>query len=82
MRVIDYLIQRWGKNIAVGLKPLEIEKWLKALHDDKKLANLTCAKIRAVMAGVYRHAQRHGLIPRTEDANPMRWVRCRTTNDS
>src|SRR5207245_8065604 len=26
-------------------------------------------------------AQRHGLIPRTEDANPMRWVRCKTTSD-
>jgi hypothetical protein len=57
--VNDFLIPRWGKRIAVGLKPLEVEEWLKA-------ANPTCAKVRAVMACIYRHAQRHGLIPRTE----------------
>ena len=76
-----FLTQRWGKNIAVGVRPLEVDKWLKALHEDRKLANPTCAKIRAVMACVYKHAQRHGLIPRTDDANPMKWVRCRTTSD-
>jgi hypothetical protein len=33
------------------------------------------------MACVYKNAQRHGLIPRTEESNPMKWVRCKTTND-
>jgi hypothetical protein len=79
--VHDFLIARWGKNTAVGIKPLEVEKWLKGLHEDVGLANPTCAKIRAVTACVYKHAQRHGLIPRTDDSNPMKWVRCKTTSD-
>jgi integrase len=79
--VHDYLIPRWGTSIAVGVKPLDAEKWLKALREDLGLANPTCAKVRAVMACVYKHAQRHGLIPRTEDANPLKWVRCKTTSD-
>src|SRR6266702_5679679 len=79
--VNDFLIPRWGKHIAVGLKPLDVEKWLKALHAEAELANPTCSKVRAVMACVYKHAQRHGLIPRSEDANPMKWVRCKTTSD-
>jgi integrase len=79
--VHDFLIPRWGTNIAVGVKPLDVEKWLKALREEVGLANPTCAKVRAVMACVYKHAQRHGLIPRTEDANPMKWVRCKTTSD-
>jgi integrase len=29
---------------------------------------------------VYKHGQRHGLIPRTQEANPMRFVRCTTTS--
>src|SRR3974377_994062 len=29
---------------------------------------------------VYRHGQRYGLIPRDESANPMRWVRKKTTS--
>jgi integrase len=33
------------------------------------------------MACVYKHAQRHGLISRAENANPMKWVRCKTTSD-
>jgi integrase len=77
----DFLIPRWGRNIAVGIKPLEVEKWLRALREEDGLANPTCAKVRAVMACVHKHAQRHGLIPRTEDANPMKWVRCKTTSD-
>jgi integrase len=79
--VHDFLIPRWGRNIAVGIKPLDVEAWLKALHAELELSNPTCAKVRAVMACVYKHSQRHGLIPRTEDANPMKWVRCKTTSD-
>jgi len=79
--VHDFLIPRWVKNTAVGIKPLDVEKWLKSLREEAGLANPTCAKVRAVMMCVYKHAQRHGLIPRTEGANPMRWVRCKTTSD-
>jgi integrase len=33
-----------------------------------------------VMSMVYRHGQRYGLISRSQEANPMRFVRCKTTS--
>jgi integrase len=33
------------------------------------------------MALVYKHGQRYGLIPRSEESNPMRFVRCKTTSE-
>jgi integrase len=33
------------------------------------------------MSLVYKHSQRYGLIPRTQESNPMRFVRCKTTNE-
>src|ERR1035437_8551065 len=38
-------------------KHLDVEKWLKALREEVGLANPTCAKVRAVMACVYKHAR-------------------------
>ena len=73
-------IDRWGKRAALSLEPLEIEQWLKALKRDQDLANPTLDKIRRVMSLVFKHGQRYGLIPRTEEANPMRFVRCKTTS--
>lgn len=34
-----------------------------------------------VMFLVFKHGQRYGLIPRTEDANPVRWVRQSARSD-
>jgi integrase len=73
-------IDRWGKRAALSLEPLEIEQWLKALKREEGLANPTLDKIRRVMSLVYKHGQRYGLIPRTQEANPMRFVRCKTTS--
>jgi integrase len=33
------------------------------------------------MSLVYKHSQRHGLISRSEESNPLRFVRCKTTSD-
>jgi integrase len=74
-------IDRWGKRIALSLEPLEIEQWLKALKRDEDLENPTLDKIRRVMNLVFKHGQRYGLIPRTQESNPMRFVRCKTTSD-
>ena len=73
-------LDRWGKRPALSLEPLEIEQWLKALKQDEGLANPTLDKIRRVMSLVYKHGQRYGLIPRTQESNPMRFVRCKTTS--
>jgi integrase len=77
----DYLSPRWGKRIALDIDPLEIEKWLQTLRREKGLANPTLDKTRRVMSLVYKHSQRHGLIPRGAECNPLRFVRCKTTSD-
>ena len=74
------LLPRWGNRIAVGIEPLEVEQWLQDLKRERKFANPTLDKTRRVMSLVYKHGQRYGLIPRTQESNPMRFVRCRTTS--
>jgi integrase len=74
------LLPRWGKRIALGIEPLEVEQWLKALKVEEDLANPTLDRMRRVMSMVYRHGQRYGLIPRSQESNPMRLVRCKTTS--
>ncbi|HEY6248791.1 MAG TPA: hypothetical protein VI685_02455 [Candidatus Angelobacter sp.] len=70
-------IDRWGKRAALSLEPLEIEQWLKALKQAEGLAKPTLDKIRRVMSLVFKHGQRYGLIPRTEEATgvaPFAWI--------
>ncbi len=74
------LLPQWGNRVALGLEPLEVEEWLKALKRKEGLANPTLDKMRRVMSLVYRHSQRYGLIPRNQESNPMRFVRCNTTS--
>jgi integrase len=75
------LIPRWGQRIALGIQPLEIEQWLKGLKREESLQNPTLDRMRRVMNLVYKHGQRYGLIPRNEESNPLRFVRCKTTSD-
>jgi len=75
------LLPRWGNRVALSIEPLEIEQWLKALKREEGLENPTLDKMRRLMALVYKHGQRYGLIPRNEESNPMRFVRCKTTSE-
>jgi integrase len=75
------LLPRWGNRVALSVEPLEVEQWLTSLKGREGLANPTLDKIRRVMSLVYRHSQRYGLIPRNQESNPMRFVRCKTTSE-
>ena len=80
-RVIrNRLLPRWGNRIALGIEPLEVEQWLKDLKRERSFANPTLDKTRRVMSMIYKHGQRYGLIPRSQESNPMRFVRCKTTS--
>jgi integrase len=79
--VRNRLLPKWGKRIALGIEPLEIEQWLQATKKEHSLENPTLDKMRRVMSLVYKHAQRYGLIPRDEKSNPLRFVRCKTTSE-
>jgi integrase len=74
------VIPRFGKRAPLAIEPLEVEQWLKEVKKAEGLENPTLDKIRRVMNLVYKHGQRYGLIPRDESANPMRWVRQKTTS--
>jgi integrase len=50
------------------------------LKKEGNLANPTLDKTRRVMSLVYKHGQRYGLLPRNQESNPMRFVRCKTTS--
>jgi integrase len=72
--VRDYLIARWGEEIADDMKPLDIQRWLKALHTEKGLAWTTIAKIRGIMLRIYKIGIRHERVTK----NPVQHVETRS----
>jgi len=75
------LIPRWGNRPALEIEPLEIMQWLKASKRMENLENPTVDKIRRVMNLVFKHSQTYGLIPPTEEVNPMKFVRVKTQSE-
>ena len=75
--VRDYLTARWGLEIAEGIKPLELQRWLKSLHDDAGLAWTTVSKIRGIMHRVYKVGILHGRV----SINPVEHVETRSKSD-
>lgn len=75
------LLPRWGKRFALSIEPLEVEEWLAAVKQEEQLENPTLDRMRRVMSLVYKHGQRYGLIPRREECNPLRFVRCKTVSN-
>ncbi len=66
-----WVLPRWGDQNAADIKPLEIEAWFEALtyrpqgKKDTPLSWGSVVKLKSVMAQVFKHAQRHELIPAT-----------------
>jgi integrase len=75
--VRDYLIARWGEQLAENIKPIEIQRWLVSLHNDKGLAWTTVSKIRGIMLRVYKIGIRHERMQK----NPVVHTECRSTTD-
>jgi len=49
-----YLVPRFGNEIAEDIKPLDIQRWFKSLHETGGLAWTTIAKMRGVMSRIYK----------------------------
>lgn len=75
--VRDYLIARWGDEIAEDIKPLEIQRWLKSLHTDKELAWTTIAKLRGILHRIYKVGVLHERVTK----NPVQHVETRCKSD-
>jgi integrase len=82
-----HIIPRWGAEVATDVSPLDVEMWFETLastlcgkrgKQKVRLSWTAISKIKSVMNQVYRHAQRHGLIPRNADDNPMTHARCKS----
>ena len=58
----DYLVGRFGGQIAEDIKPLEIQKWMKSLNETNGLAWMTIAKLRGFLFRIYKIGQRHELV--------------------
>jgi integrase len=65
----DYLSKRWGSEIADEIKPLELQRWLKSLHDSNELAWTTISKMRGVMHRIYKVGMLHELVTKNPVAN-------------
>lgn len=75
--VRDYLIARWGDEIAEDIKPLDLQRWLKSLHTDFGLAWTTISKMRGVMHRIYKV----GILHECVSKNPAQLVETRCTTN-
>lgn len=84
-----WVLPRWGERTAAEIRPLEIEEWFESLvfvPRGEKRSPLTWAsitKVKSIMSQVFKHAQRHELIPATIGAdgrptNPVVLARSQT----
>lgn len=76
-----WVLPRWKKTPALALHPPDVEDWLKDLKKKFALRNPSLAEIRKAMNNVYVHGQRQGFLPRTQDGNPIRFVRQSLASD-
>lgn len=77
-----WVLPKWQRERALGVRPSEVEDWFKQIEREHQLEIGTLAEMRKVMNLVYRHGQRHGILPRTDEGNPMLFVRLRGDRDS
>jgi len=72
-----YLVPRFGNEIAEDIKPLDIQRWFKSLHETGGLAWTTIAKMRGVMSRIYKVGILHEHVAK----NPVRHVETRSKTD-
>jgi integrase len=75
--VRDWLVSRWGKQVAEDIKPLEIQSWLKSLRNPmlngdgsvgrKELSWSTISKLRGTMSRIYKI----GIVHEKVKSNPV-----------
>jgi integrase len=76
-----HVLPRWEAVPVSEMEPIAIQGWFGELRKDSELSNPTLVKIRNVMVAIFKHGQRYGLLPRTQEANPMIFVRQSSSSD-
>jgi integrase len=88
----NWVLPKWGDFRAGEIKSLAIEAWFEFLtsfaqgEKKKPLSWGTIQKLKSVMSQVYKHSQRHELIPASVDmdgklTNPVILARSETSSD-
>jgi integrase len=72
-----YLVPRFGHEIAEDIKPLDIQRWLKSLHESNGLAWTTISKMRGVMYRIFKIGILHEHVAK----NPVQHVETRSKSD-
>jgi integrase len=72
-----YLVPRFGNEIAQDIKPLDIQRWFKSLHETGGLAWTTIAKMRGVMSRICKVGIRQEHVAK----NPVLRVETRSKSD-
>jgi integrase len=70
-----HVMPRWETVRVIDMEPQQVQNWLRQVRKERNLSNTSLVKIRNVMLVIFKHAQRVGLLPRTQEANPMLFVR-------
>lgn len=73
--VRDYVMPKFGDREATSIEPMEVQEHLDSLSAGVQ------PKVRSVLSAIYRHAQKMGWIPRTDECNPMKWVSVSTVSN-
>jgi integrase len=79
-----HLLPRWEHQVAIDVKPIAIEQWLKDVSVDtlgekgQQWDSLT--KWRRIMKDIFLHAQKHEFIPET--CNPLEKVRVKASSSA
>jgi integrase len=76
-----HILPRWRTVRVSDMGPVAVQSWLRQLGRQDGLSNGSLVKIRNLMLVVFKHGQRHGLLPRTQEANPMLFVRQSCVSD-
>ena len=77
-----WVLPKWQRERALAVRPFQVEDWFKEIEREHQLETSTLAEIRKIMNLIYRHGQRHGILPRTDEGNPMLFVRLRDDRNS
>jgi integrase len=76
-----HILPRWGTIRASDMEPIEVQSWLRELRKLRSLSNSTLVKVRNIMLVVFKHGQRYGFLSRSQESNPIVFVRQSCVSD-
>jgi integrase len=76
-----HILPRWETIRASDMEPIEVQSWLRELRKQRSLSNSTLIKVRNIMLVVFKHGQRYGFLSRTQESNPIVFVRQSCVSD-